>query len=120
MSADARTAGYEPVPQAEEHSTIQLATRAAKAMIRWSKSGFTQVEPEVYEQRLSLCRQCPHLTEPPDKVIYKVTAVQQDNRVCGACGCSVARKARIPSESCPVADPSDPAVNRWGQPIIAE
>ena len=113
---DKNTAGYEPVQQAHEHSTVQLASRATKAMIRWSKSGFTRVEPEVYEQRFNACLQCPHLVEPPDKMIYKMVGGRmQDNRVCGACGCNAARKARIPTEQCPVADPGNPAVNRWGQ-----
>lgn len=118
LQADPRNKEFEPAATTTEKSTVQLAATAAKAMLRWSKSGFTQVEKDIYEQRLAACLRCPHLSEPPDKMVYKLTGSDTtDRRVCGACGCVAARKTKLPTERCPVADPENPMLNRWGQPM---
>lgn len=118
LQADPRNKEFEPAVANGEKSTVQLATTAAKAMLRWSKSGFTQVEKDVYEQRFAACLRCPHLSEPPDKMVYKLTSGDAtDRRVCNACGCVASRKTKLPTERCPEPDPENPAVNRWGQPM---
>ena len=64
------------------------------------------------------CRACPHLVDPPaDRLLYKLsTGSPVERKICDACGCVASRKARLPSEGCPKADPSDPARTRWGEP----
>ena len=44
-----------------------------------------EVTHEVKDHRLSICHQCPHRLD----------------KNCGICGCSLERKARWSSESCP-------------------
>lgn len=83
----------------------------------WSKTGFTQVSPEVYERRAAACLSCPHLVEPTGKPIYKVSLPsREDARICALAGSVASRMARMPSERCPDRDPSNPAVSRWGEP----
>lgn len=121
LENDPRNKEFEPAVANEEKSNVQLVAGAAKAMLRWSKSGFTQIEKDVYEQRFAACLRCPHLSEPPDKMVYKLASNDTtDRRVCGACGCVASRKTKLPTEKCPVADPENPAVNRWGQPMEEE
>ncbi|MBF9264060.1 hypothetical protein [Paracidovorax cattleyae] len=102
--------------------SLRLAARAAGALARWGAAGIVRVEPEVFEQRWSSCQACPHLIEPPERVVYKITSSlaarqQADARVCAACGCVAQRKARLPTERCPRADPAQPNFNRWGQAL---
>jgi hypothetical protein len=100
-----------------EPSGLALALRAGQAVARWGASGFGRVPPEVFESRFGACQRCEHLVEPPDRAVYKVKLRREsDPRVCSACGCVAARKASLPTESCPVADSADPALNRWGEP----
>ena len=101
-------------------TTNALLARAAKALWRWSKAGFTKLDDATYRARLDACLACPHLVEPPDRLVYRVAATAgagMDGRVCGKCGCLAARKARLPSESCPDRQPGNPHVTRWGEPI---
>ncbi len=94
----------------------ELARRAAAALMAWGKAGFTHVDADVYAARLAACEACPQLREPPDRLAYKVRARRNaDMRLCGLCGCVVARKARMATETCPGVDPDDPSRNRWGQ-----
>jgi hypothetical protein len=102
---------------ASQGSQLELVGRAAKALARWSTSGFTQVDEATFERRWAACQACPRLVEAPDRVVYKgMTILAGDRRVCSACGCVARAKARIPTEHCPVADPSDASRDRWGEP----
>ena len=101
--------------------SFRLAARAAGALARWGAAGIVRVEPEVFEQRWSACQACPHLVEPPRRMVYRISESlaprQADPRVCSACGCVAQRKARLPTERCPRADPAQPGLNRWGQAL---
>ena len=58
------------------------------------------------------------LSPQPPKWVYRWTSSKRgDPRICGACGCTAARKARLASESCPMRDPANPGLTRWGEPI---
>ncbi|MET1112958.1 MAG: hypothetical protein ABWX67_15685 [Allosphingosinicella sp.] len=101
-----------------EESTARLGAKAGLALYAWAKSGFAMLDQEAFEARFAACEGCDQLRAPPEKWIYKLTASKRgDPRVCGACGCVAARKARLASESCPLADPADPALTRWGEPV---
>jgi hypothetical protein len=111
-----RTDGTVP-GEATPRSNGELARRAAKALIGWGRAGFTQVDDQTYERRLDACRACPHLVQPPQKLVYRIGGRgAEDPRICDLCGCVVTRKARLPREQCPGADPADPARTRWGEP----
>jgi len=130
LFADPRNRRYEeeddePPPSAEgravpanTQSSVALALKAGQAAVRWGAAGFRKVPPEVFETRFGACRRCEYLVEPADRVIYKVRLRKEsDPRVCSACGCVAARKAALPTESCPVPHSDDPSLNRWGEPI---
>ncbi|GAA3218695.1 hypothetical protein [Actinocorallia longicatena] len=109
----AHMAGLErDVPQ---HSTAQLLKRASVAMTRWSASGFTAVDEATRARRWAACEACPHLVDVEPTGLYRLSAaLRAPSQVCSACGCTAAAKVRLPSESCPVADPADPERTRWG------
>lgn len=108
-------------PEPARRSNAELAKNAAAALLRWGKSGFTQVSPDVYARRTAACSACPHLLEAPNQLAYKVKlAREEDMRVCNLCGCVAARKARLPEERCPGAHPTEAGMNRWGEPLNAQ
>lgn len=118
---DPRNQEYEMLEPTIEKSNRQLAIEAAKALLKWGKAGFSQVDRATFERRFGACQACPHLVEPPNKLVYKVKlSPEADLRVCNACGCVAARKARLPTESCPVADPNQPGLNHWGEPLVVQ
>lgn len=99
-------------------STAQLAAKAGRALFDWAKTGFSVLDQEAFEARFGACERCDMLVDPPGKLIYALTrAKRSDPRVCSACGCTAARKARLASEQCPLSDPSNAALSRWGEPM---
>jgi hypothetical protein len=103
-------------PQPAPPGNLQLIGKAAKALIDWGKTGFSIVADEVYERRLAACERCDQLEEAPDQFIYKISLKKGENkRTCQSCGCVVSRKARLVSDTCPLADPEHPGFNRWGE-----
>lgn len=64
----------------------QLAT-AAKAAVRFARSGLKTVGRAEYDRRRSICRACP---------LYDAAADR-----CRACGCNLKAKPWAASESCP-------------------
>ncbi len=107
-------------PQAEiisdEKSTIELVAELSQAIWRWSKTGFSTVDEEVYDRRYAACQACPHFVDPPKKALYKLLKADgPDAKICDLCGCVAPRKAHLTSESCAAPHPSIPGVNRWGE-----
>jgi hypothetical protein len=89
--------------QEEDASALALAGNAAKALARWGAGGFRTVDEETRRARLDTCASCPSLGEAPERRIYAgLTLLTGDRRVCSACGCGVARKATLATESCPL------------------
>jgi hypothetical protein len=102
---------------AAERSSLSLIMKAGAAVAKWGASGFARVDDATFDARLGACQRCDQLVAPPDKLLYKVRlAGRSDQRVCNACGCPAASKAKLASEHCPLADPANPSVNRWGEP----
>ncbi|NNB93037.1 hypothetical protein HI113_03815 [Corallococcus exiguus] len=115
---DPRNTQYENTEAPEQHSNLELLWKAGKAIAKWGATGFEKIDPKLFEDRFSACQGCEKLVEPPNRVLYKVKlSGASDQRICSACGCVAARKARVPTERCPVADPTKPGLNRWGQPL---
>lgn len=86
----------------EDRSTVVLAGAAIGSLARWLVKGAKFVTNDQHEERLNICRACPHLVDPPAKLIYRVALVRtSDPRICNLCGCVVSRKARFATESCP-------------------
>ncbi len=109
-----------PPTPADAASNAELVKRAATAMYKWARSGFTQADPAEFDQRWGACQACPDLQEAPQKALYKLAQLTtSDTRVCGKCGCVAHRKAMLSTERCPAEDPSNPGFNRWGQPQVA-
>lgn len=115
---DEKNLEYKTVKDQENHSNIELAKKAAKAVLKWGQSGFDKVSKETYAARINSCDNCEHSKEAPDQFAYKVKLKKEsDPRICGACGCGISRKAWLQTETCPVADPSRLGFNLWGESI---
>lgn len=102
--------------------TSTLLARAATAMVGWGASGFTVADEATVARRLDACLGCPNLVDPPGTAAYRVAGAGTGSaptgaKACALCGCVVARKAKLASESCPAADPDRPGVTRWGEPV---
>jgi hypothetical protein len=116
---------HPPKPRASaaeppEFSQVDLAKRAAAALLRWGMVGFTVVDKETLERRRAACMSCPNLTAAPGKLIYKLTLADESDMICGLCGCSVRKKMKLSSESCPAPHPEVHGMSRWGEPRQSE
>lgn len=110
--AEAKAEAEEPA-----HSSANLIFQASRSLLRWAAGSFKLVDDEQYERRISACNACEHLRVPAGNLVHKLLrAADPASKVCGLCGCVTAKKARLPHESCPASDPSDPALTRWGEP----
>jgi hypothetical protein len=111
---------HPPQPR-RQLSMAELLVNGVKALAGWSLAGFTTVDANVQEQRLKACETCPNLTLPPTerRALYQLIGVEAGERaVCSLCGCSVLRKVRLTSESCPAAHPTEVGMSRWSEPIV--
>lgn len=107
----------EALPSKNKISNGRLLAKAAKAFLRWGLSGFKRVDDTTFERRMTACFRCPYLIAPPNGAMYKLATVGmgEENRICQLCGCIAARKARLPTETCPDFTLEKPLVNRWGE-----
>jgi hypothetical protein len=103
-------------PGVHEHSTLELLGRASEALLRWSRTGFATVDADTYARRTAACDGCPHLLRPEVPARLVRIAGGERPRVCGLCGCPVAKKARLTSEACPGEHPDHPGLTRWSEP----
>jgi hypothetical protein len=86
------------------------------------------VDEATLQRRESACLACPHLSAPR-RLVQKLaglgsaaadrTGARTGDRVCSECGCNVGKKMKLPTEACPVAHPTLPGLNRWGEPVAA-
>ncbi|MCF6474062.1 hypothetical protein FAF44_37615 [Nonomuraea sp. MG754425] len=99
-----------------------LLARAGGALVNWARTGFTHVDEETYQRRVTACERCPELRDAPQsparRALYTIATLGLDDKsICGKCGCSVVRKARLTSETCPAPDPGEPGMTRWQEPM---
>lgn len=113
-----------PAPQPGQHSTLKLISRASRALLRWSRTGFLSTSQERLLRRENACLSCHHL-RLPETGLQKiaVTSASEEpgkrtgGKVCNLCGCVVARKMVMPTAECPDPDPTRPGYTRWGEQI---
>ncbi|WIM93012.1 hypothetical protein ACTOB_004977 [Actinoplanes oblitus] len=99
---DAGNRAFERPQDSAERSVTQLGRGLVSSLASWVADGARFAPKDLHEQRLSTCRSCPHLVDPPTKLVYRVALVgSSDQRVCHLCGCVATRKARVASEKCP-------------------
>lgn len=63
-----------------------------RSSIKWAKSGFENVKPEILEQRKETCKNCD---------MWDSNALNGTGR-CNKCGCSTWAKLRMATERCPL------------------
>lgn len=103
---------------APQQNNLDLLKKATAALWKWGKIGFTVVDDETYQRRLDGCSACEHLTDPPQRFLYKLARRKSAvKKVCGLCGCFVVNKAKLPSETCPARHNTLAGLNRWGEPF---
>lgn len=113
LASPPSTAGKAP-------STTELLTRAASALWRWSRSGFSRIDEATRKRRVEACRACPHLRPPGKKLLQRIASdltEELEGHVCGLCGCIAGRKASVVTEACPAPHPKTPGFTRWGEPM---
>ena len=96
-----------PPPVTFSHA--ELVQRAGKAFARWARSGFSTVDQGVLALREETCLACDKLQRPAALLQKLVTSAPQPvigkraaDSICGVCGCSISKKIRLASESCPL------------------
>jgi hypothetical protein len=100
-------------------SNSDLVARAVSVLWKWSKTGFATVDDKVFQRRLAVCLTCPNMMMAPKRLAYQAAANgDTDARMCVLCGCIIAHKARLASETCPDQDSDSPEMNRWGERLI--
>ncbi|MBB6503013.1 hypothetical protein [Pedobacter cryoconitis] len=111
--------------QDNEISNVELIQKAAGAFMRWGKAGFSVVDDTTLEIRENACMGCENLSKPEKKLQKLVTSKPSEqigkrisDCVCKLCGCSLSKKIRIPTESCPARHPENSNLNRWGEPAL--
>ncbi|RDS83631.1 hypothetical protein DWU98_04685 [Dyella monticola] len=97
-----------------EFGTMELLQRGSRAMLAWSKSGFSTTDPVERQQRTEACLACPDRRAAGNHLLQ---ATRSELGVCGLCGCPLSRKVSMKSETCPGRSTDDPAHNRWGQAV---
>lgn len=101
----------------DEKSNVALVKQISIAMWNWSKTGFSTVEEAVFQKRFNACLECPHLTDEPDTILYKILSESSNQKICNLCGCQVSKKARLTSESCPDKHPTKNDLSRWEEDL---
>jgi|688.fasta_scaffold396707_2 hypothetical protein len=104
------------------NSSFGLLVSFGRALTKWGLEGFSLVDKEKQNRRLSACMCCPHLTDAPQTPLYHLGRVllvrrEDDSKVCAKCGCFVKAKVAVPTEQCPVLDENDPSISRWGERV---
>lgn len=102
--------------QSPQFSNAELVRKAALALVRWGAVGFSTVDKVTLERRRAACLSCPNLADPPDKLVYKLAAIESNQKICALCGCNVWKKTKLPTESCPASDLEHAGISRWGDP----
>ena len=88
--------------QPNKPTTGELLTRASTTLARWAAGRFSRVSAQEYQRRLTVCRSCPHLSVPPENMLYRCIGASRDVKsICGLCGCDVTKKAWLATEQCP-------------------
>lgn len=124
---DKRTLAYAPAAEAAPASAAALAGKAAMALARWGKAGFSTVDTDVLARREAACLACPNLGEPqtmlqkmvPTGAVSDRVGSRLGRKVCMLCGCVAGKKIRLPTEACPSQHPTRAGVTRWDEPIPA-
>lgn len=98
-----------------QFSNVELIQKAATALLRWGKVGFSVVDQATLERRRTACMSCPNLSAPPEKLVYKLAQIDDSEKICSLCGCNVRKKVKLPSEFCPDRHPEQAGLNRWGE-----
>lgn len=103
----------------------KLISRTEKALLKWSKTGFSIVDDETLKSREKACLSCPNLVSPvnrtEDVVLLKDPEARIGERtgkkICKICGCNANGKMYRSSASCPDKHPTMTGLTRWGEPL---
>lgn len=97
-----------------EFGTAELLQQGSRALLAWSKTGFSTTDPVERRQRTEACLACPERRASGHHLLQ---ATRSELGICGLCGCPLSRKVSMKSETCPGRSSDDPAYNRWGQAV---
>ena len=101
-------------PERELPSTTELIKGAIAAHAKWAAAGFEIVDENTFIKRMNTCFSCEYYVDAPSTTVYKIaTAGFDEKKICGICGCVVARKARYATGHCPHPHEEKPGFNKW-------
>lgn len=106
------------------HTSRELISNAANALLNWGKSGFMKVDDIVLEIRENACLSCPNMVDPekfiqkiiPSKSVSNKIGERTGKHVCDLCGCHIGKKIQLVTEACPDKHPSKEGYTRWDEP----
>ena len=107
---------------ADAPSATALAGKAAAAMLRWGKAGFSTVDSETLERRESACLGCPNLAIRERGAEDGAGAPSPTRSAAGWAGLQPVRlrgpqEDPPPTEACPDTHPVKSGLTRWDEPI---
>jgi hypothetical protein len=103
----------------------KMIHRVEKALLNWSRTGFSIVDEEKLKLREDACLSCPNLIDtknehkrivPPKSVSIKL-GERTGDKICRICGCNAGGKMRRTSASCPDKHPVLAGMTRWEEPL---
>jgi hypothetical protein len=105
----------------EEYSprpAISLVRHLTGSVASWAGSGFPVAKESALMRRRLGCQTCEFSSAAPTTMPYRGMAflTGESDRVCTKCGCLIKRKTLLATERCPVQDPNNPELSRWGEP----
>jgi len=111
--------GQDDIASSKPVAVAALAKKAALSLARWGASGFATVEPWLQKFREDACGKCDQNVPAPPSLAYRVGGMTggKPAPMCNACGCLIARKVPLATETCPLPSPTDPTRTRWDEPI---
>lgn len=89
----APTVATETQPSTPEPTPFEMVQNFAGAIGRFARSGFKLASPELFEERITICRQCTYWREDARLGLSKCTHEK--------CGCTKF-KHHLASEKCPI------------------
>jgi hypothetical protein len=103
----------------------KLISRTEKALLKWSKTGFSIVDDETLKRREEACLSCSNLVSPvnlaEDVILLENPEARIGERtgkkICKICGCNASGKMYRSSASCPDKHPTVAGLTRWSEPF---
>ena len=85
------------------HKVLETVSTVGRGAIGVTKSaiGIGLADERTIQQRLDICRHCPHALKNPSPMFAKFLGLTNKSK-CSVCECFIFHKSRLNKESCPM------------------